>query len=183
VAGRARARGPAGAAALLVAAFFALVLVSSCSSSGQGTAAAVPPSVTSPPSGAASGPTAPAASSPPAPSSPSPAPTSGATDPSAAASRTAAPRATPVFVDEPCDPGGGAGPQLAINGLNLYCVSSSGGEPVWSTSPPPSPTPTPTNAGSTCAKAQDGHYARGADGRPLECIHDPDGGYRWTDVS
>ncbi len=184
--GRGSRPGPVGGLAGLVtlcAALLIALVLAACSSAAPHAAAAGPAPTGSAPSGvAASTPPAPTAT--PAPDGPTSSPSAaGATagaDPSGSASASA--QATPVFVDEPCDPSAGRGSQSAINGLDLYCVSNSAGS-VWSTSPPPSPTPPPTRAGGACSRSQDGSYIKGADGRPLECLRDLDGRYRWTDVS
>lgn len=168
----------AGPLALVLAALALLILAASCSSSNTGAAAPPGEEATTPP---ASSPTPnPSQTTSPPPAAPSATPTQ-----PKASGRAATPtaQATPVFVDEPCDPGADPGPQVAINGLTLYCVGNEAGVPVWATAPPPSPSPAPQTKGSICDSRDRGKVVQGGDGRPLECLRDPDGRYRWVDVS
>jgi hypothetical protein len=92
---------------------------------------------------------------------------------------------TPVFVDEPCDPAT-PGPRPAINGLSLYCVpgdATAPGGAAWATQRPSPPPPPSKSPGGTCNASDAGAHALSSLGRPLECLQDADGRYRWADVS
>jgi hypothetical protein len=168
--------GRAGFALSLLAATV-LVFVASCGSARQPDAAATTQPTTTAQPTATPAPSPTPSSTPPAPTTPTASPT--ATPPLGGGPSASA---TPVFVDEPCDARSDTKPQAALRGLTLYCSGGSG-EPVWGTQPPTSPSPAPSNPGSSCDGSQNGAYARSAQGRPLECLRDPDGRYRWVDVS
>jgi hypothetical protein len=92
-------------------------------------------------------------------------------------------QASPVFVGEACAPDQHSGPQLAVGGLVLYCVpaadSAAGGR--WSAqSPQTTARPVP---GTECDSSQAGKIFQDPGGRPVACLREPDGGFRWADVS
>jgi hypothetical protein len=93
-------------------------------------------------------------------------------------------QASPVFVGEACAPDQHSGPQLAVGGLVLYCVpttgSAAGGR--WSAQSPQTTTARPV-PGTECDSTQTGKIFQGTGGRPVACLREPDGGFRWADVS
>jgi hypothetical protein len=93
-------------------------------------------------------------------------------------------QASPVFVGEACAPDQHGGPQLAVGGLVLYCVpaadSAAGGR--WSAQSPQTTTARPV-PGTECDSSQAGKIFEDPGGRPVACLREPDGGFRWADVS
>ena len=92
------------------------------------------------------------------------------------------PQASPVFLGEACDPGADTR-AIAINGLVLYCGASSDGGYRWSPNPGGSPSPTGARPGSECDPNQANTVTEGTNGRPFACLREPDGTFRWSDVS
>ncbi len=89
-----------------------------------------------------------------------------------------------VFVGEPCVPAVDSAPRQAVNGLFLYCGPSAAGQPRWGvTSPQPRQLVVPA-PGAECNAATDGdELLQDANGRPIACLRDHDGSFRWSDVS
>jgi hypothetical protein len=95
--------------------------------------------------------------------------------------------ASPVFVGEPCAPSQDTAPQLAINGLLLYCVPQGGtqsptGLGTWSDSPPKQQ-PTGPAPGAECSTSDVGQVQQDPSGRPVACLREPNGELRWADIS
>jgi hypothetical protein len=93
-------------------------------------------------------------------------------------------QASPVFVGEACAPDLYPDPQLAVSGLVLYCVPMPGSGPGgrWSPQSPQSVTVRP-QPGAECDSSQVGKIFQDPSGRPVACLREPDGGFRWADVS
>ncbi|ABW16592.1 hypothetical protein Franean1_7273 [Parafrankia sp. EAN1pec] len=95
---------------------------------------------------------------------------------------------SPVFLGEACVPGRDEEPAVAVNGLVLYCVPGEAGTGSavsgrWSPEAPAQSTRSRPEPGSECEPADAGQIVPGADGRPVTCLREPDGGMRWADVS
>jgi hypothetical protein len=87
-----------------------------------------------------------------------------------------------VFLGEACDPTIDR-QAIAINGLVLYCIPSSDNAYRWSPTPAASPSPAGPREGSECDPNQDNKITEGSNGRPFACLREPDGTFRWSDVS
>jgi hypothetical protein len=87
-----------------------------------------------------------------------------------------------VFLGEPCDPTTDT-KAVAINGLVLYCVPGANGGYLWSPSPGASPSPSGPRSGAECGPDQANEITEGSNGRPFACLREPDGTFRWSDVS
>ncbi|WP_154677165.1 hypothetical protein [Parafrankia discariae] len=97
---------------------------------------------------------------------------------------------SPVFLGEACVPGHDVEPAVAVNGLVLYCAPEPGGAGAgsatagrWSPEEPTQSTRSRPEPGSECDPVDVGQIVPGADGRPVTCLREPDGGMRWADVS
>jgi len=110
----------------------------------------------------------------------------GRTDPSTTdASAAPTPIASPVFVGEPCAPDQDTAPATAINGLTLYCAASSpgsNGQGSWSDVPSQQQQQGPT-PGAECDSSDLGHVQQDSSGRPVACLREPSGEFRWADIS
>ncbi|OHV39588.1 MULTISPECIES: hypothetical protein [Pseudofrankia] len=93
--------------------------------------------------------------------------------------------ASPVFVGEPCAPSLDTAPAIAINGLLLYCAppaTGSNGLGSWSDAPPEQQQQGPT-PGAECDSSDMGQVQQGPSGRPVACLREPNGEFRWADIS
>lgn len=110
----------------------------------------------------------------------------GRTGPSTSdASAAPTPIASPVFVGEPCAPDQDTAPATAINGLTLYCAASSpgsNGQGSWSDVPSQQQQQGPT-PGAECDSSDLGHVQQDSSGRPVACLREPSGEFRWADIS
>lgn|GEM_PF-3255445 len=101
------------------------------------------------------------------------------------ASAAPTPVASPVFVGEPCAPDQDTAPATAINGLTLYCAASSpgsNGQGSWSDVPSQQQQQGPT-PGAECDSSDLGHVQQDSSGRPVACLREPSGEFRWADIS
>ncbi|MDT3446306.1 hypothetical protein [Pseudofrankia sp. BMG5.37] len=93
--------------------------------------------------------------------------------------------ASPVFVGEPCAPGQDTAPAIAINGLTLYCAPptpGSNGLGSWSDVPSQQQQQGPA-PGAECDSSDMGHVQQDPSGRPVACLREPNGEFRWADIS
>jgi len=113
-----------------------------------------------------------------------------AAPPSGEASAAATPTApivsaSPVFVGEPCAPELDTAPAVAINGLTLYCAPPSAGAAgpgSWSNLPPQQQQQGPA-PGAECDSSDAGQVQKDPSGRPVACLREPNGEFRWADIS